>query len=283
MKKVVSVLLALSTLLFAFSAAPGEAQSNPSAAGAVSPSLFDGMRYRTVGPSRGGRVTTVAGHPSHPETFYMGTVGGGIWKTSDYGQSWRPISDGYLATGSLGAIRVAPSDPDIVYAGTGSDGIRSNVITGKGVYRSDDAGQSWRFIGLPDAGQIGAVEVHPDDPEVVFVAAMGNAFAPNPERSHRTTRMRSTSACTGASASRGPSSAAPWRAGSTSPPTGATTGRSWSRGCPADSSGRATWRCPRPTRTGSTRSSKRPSPRTACTVPTTGAPPGVRYPATTRS
>ncbi len=183
MKNVITLLLALSLLPLAFAAAPAEAQSNGSAASAsVSPSLFDGMRYRTVGPARGGRVTTVAGHPSHPETFYMGAVGGGIWKTGDYGQTWRPISDGYLATGSMGAIRVAPSDPNIIYAGTGSDGIRSNVITGKGIYRSDDAGDSWRFIGLPDAGQIGAVEVHPDDPELVYVAAMGNTFRPNPER-----------------------------------------------------------------------------------------------------
>ena len=110
MKNVTTLLLALSILPLAFAAAPAEAQSNGSAAGAsVSPSLFDGMRYRTVGPARGGRVTTVAGHPSHPETFYMGAVGGGIWKTDDYGQTWRPISDGYLATGSMGAIRTGSS------------------------------------------------------------------------------------------------------------------------------------------------------------------------------
>ena len=183
MKKVVTALAASVALLFAAPAAPGHAQSNGQDEDVVfSASLFDGMQYRTVGPSRGGRVTTVAGHPSHPETFYMGTVGGGIWKTTDYGQTWRPISDGYLSTGSMGAIRVAPSNPNVIYAGTGSDGIRSNVITGKGVYKSTNAGRSWEFIGLPDAGQIGAVEVHPTNPDLVYVAAMGNAFKPNPER-----------------------------------------------------------------------------------------------------
>ena len=99
------------------------------AAQTYSADLFDGLSYRMVGPSRGGRVTAVAGHADQPATFYMGATGGGVWKTTDFGQSWRPVSDGYFATGSIGAIRVADSDPNIVYVGTGSDGIRSNVIT----------------------------------------------------------------------------------------------------------------------------------------------------------
>lgn len=148
----------------------------------VAPELFGGLDYRMVGPSRGGRVTAVAGHGSHPGVFYMGASGGGVWKTLDYGQNWSPISDGYFATASIGAIRVAPSDPTVVYVGTGSDGIRSNVITGRGMYRSRDSGATWSHIGLPDAGQIGAVEVHPRDPDRVFVAALGNAFARNPDR-----------------------------------------------------------------------------------------------------
>ncbi|HEX5580573.1 MAG TPA: hypothetical protein VFX39_03280, partial [Gemmatimonadaceae bacterium] len=150
--------------------------------------LFAGLRYRHVGPFRGGRVTTVTGVPGEPRTFYFGSTGGGIWKTTDAGKSWRNVSDGFLATASMGAIRVAPSNPNVVYAATGSDGLRSNVSIGLGVYRSDDAGKSWRFIGLPKAGQVGAVEIHPQNPDVAFVAAIGNPFAPNPERGVYRTR-----------------------------------------------------------------------------------------------
>ncbi len=146
------------------------------------PELFAGLKYRCIGPSRGGRVTTVTGIPSQPGTYYMGTVGGGVWKTADFGQSWRNVSDGYFSTGSIGAMRVALTDPDIVYVGTGSDGIRSNVITGRGVYKSTNAGKTWSFIGLRSVGQIGAVEIHPKDPDIVFVAAMGHAFGPGPDR-----------------------------------------------------------------------------------------------------
>lgn len=148
----------------------------------VSPQRFEGLDYRMVGPSRGGRVTAVAGHSTEPGIFYMGATGGGVWKTLDYGQNWSPISDGYFATASIGAIRVAPSDSRVVYVGTGSDGIRSNVITGKGMYRSTDSGATWSHIGLPDAGQIGAVEVHPTNPDLVYAAALGNAFKKNSER-----------------------------------------------------------------------------------------------------
>jgi photosystem II stability/assembly factor-like uncharacterized protein len=151
--------------------------------GAITPvDLFKGLYYRSVGPSRGGRVTAVAGHPDHPFTFYMGATGGGVWKTEDYGTSWRPLSDGQIATGSIGSIRVAPSNSSVVYVGTGSDGIRSNVIRGLGIYRSDDAGQTWRYLGLGDAGQLGAVEIHPADPDVAYVAALGHAWGRNPER-----------------------------------------------------------------------------------------------------
>jgi len=149
----------------------------------ISPSaLFKDLEYRCIGPTRGGRVTAVAGVPGRPAVFYMGAVGGGVWKTTDSGHTWKNVSDGFFATGSIGAIRVAPSNPDIVYAGTGSDAIRSNVITGRGLYKSTDAGRTWVFLGLRDIGQTGAVEIHPDDPEIVFVAALGHAFGPNPER-----------------------------------------------------------------------------------------------------
>ncbi|HUF47500.1 MAG TPA: hypothetical protein VMM93_06750 [Vicinamibacterales bacterium] len=149
---------------------------------AVDPALFEGLRYRLVGPSRGGRVTTVAGVPSQPTTFYLGVASGGVFKTTDSGRSWRPITDGQVPVGSTGAIAVAPSNPDVVYLGTGSDGVRSNVSTGRGVYRSSDAGATWTFAGLYDAGQIGAVVVHPANPEVVYVAANGDIFKANSER-----------------------------------------------------------------------------------------------------
>lgn len=145
-------------------------------------SSFNDFEYRNVGPSRGGRATAVAGIESDPSTYYMGATGGGVWKTTDYGNSWRNVSDGYFSTGSIGAIRVYQANPDIVYAGTGSDGIRSNVIIGKGIYRSDDAGRSWDFLGLEKAGQIGAIVIDPADPNRLFVAAIGNPFGPNEER-----------------------------------------------------------------------------------------------------
>ena len=144
--------------------------------------LLATMQYRMVGPSRGGRVTAVAGHRSHPGTFYMGATGGGVWKTTDYGHNWVPISDRTFKSPSIGAITVADSDPNIVYVTTGSDGLRSNVIIGKGVYRSDDAGKTWRSLGLEDTGSSGAVLIHPEDPDTAWVAQIGNPFAANPER-----------------------------------------------------------------------------------------------------
>lgn len=157
---------------------PLSAQHEPS----ETEQMFGALDYRYVGPSRGGRVTAVAGHRAHPFTFYMGGTGGGVFKTEDYGTTWYPISDGYFETGSIGSIRVAPSDESIVYVGTGSDGIRSNVIVGRGVYKSTDAGETWEHIGLREMGQIGAVEVHPDDPDVVYAAALGNPWAKSDER-----------------------------------------------------------------------------------------------------
>ena len=173
--------LAALVLLASGSAVRGQ-QPAPSNAGPVTPELFAGLSYRTVGPSRGGRVTAVAGHRDQVSTFYMGATGGGVWKTVDYGATWRNISDGYFATGSIGAIRVAESDPDIIYVATGSDGLRSNVIIGKGVYKSVDAGRTWEHLGLEDTGNTGAVLIHPENPDLVYVAAIGNPFAPNPER-----------------------------------------------------------------------------------------------------
>ena len=123
----------------------------------VPESFFAGMRYRMVGPARGGRVTTVTGVPQEPLTFYMGSTGGGVWKTTDAGQTWVNISDGFFDVGSMGDIDVSNSDPNVIYAGTGSDGLRSNVSIGRGVYRSVDAGRTWLHVGLTNVGNIGGV------------------------------------------------------------------------------------------------------------------------------
>jgi len=171
------VLLVLLTL----TAAKTQAQSS-APPGGVDPAFFKGLHYRLVGPSRGGRVTTVTGVPSQPKTFYMGAASGGLFRTTDSGSTWVPITDGKVPLGSTGCVAVADSDPNIIYLGTGSDGVRSNVSTGRGVYKSTDGGQTWKFAGLPNAGQIGAVRIHPTNPDIVWVAAVGDAFKANPDR-----------------------------------------------------------------------------------------------------
>jgi len=148
----------------------------------VDSSFFNGLRYRLVGPARGGRVTAVTGVPSQPKTFYMGVASGGLFRTTDSGATWTPITDGKIPLGSTGSIAVADSDPNIIYLGTGSDGVRSNVSTGRGVYKSIDGGQTWKFTGLYNAGQIGAVRIHPTNPDIAWVAAGGDIFKSNDER-----------------------------------------------------------------------------------------------------
>jgi photosystem II stability/assembly factor-like uncharacterized protein len=153
-----------------------------SAKPAFDPELFQAMEYRSIGPFRGGRVTAVSGVVGERDTFYMGSTGGGVWKTADAGQTWRNISDKHFKAGSVGAVAVAPSDPNVVYAGMGSACIRGNVSPGNGLYRSTDAGKSWSHAGLSDAGQIGRIRVHPEDPDLVWVAVLGHAFGPNEDR-----------------------------------------------------------------------------------------------------
>lgn len=143
---------------------------------------FSALEYRELGPYRGGRVTAVAGVASLPATFYLGATGAGVWKTEDYGTSWQNVSDGFFKTPSIGALSVAQNDPNIIYVGTGSDGLRSNVIEGKGMYKSIDGGENWEAIGLQKAGQIGAVRIHPLNHNIVYVAAVGSAFKSNEDR-----------------------------------------------------------------------------------------------------
>ena len=152
--------------------------SSPSATS----SRFKALRWRLVGPFRGGRVDAVAGDPTKPMVFYFGAVNGGVWKTSNGGQTWRNLTDGKSDISSVGAIAVAASDPNVIYVGTGESQLREDLTYGTGVYRSTDGGDSWHSLGLGDTQQIADVVIDPRDPDRVFVAAMGHAFGPNAER-----------------------------------------------------------------------------------------------------
>ncbi|HSP15242.1 MAG TPA: glycosyl hydrolase [Thermoanaerobaculia bacterium] len=144
-------------------------------------SLLKDLQWREVGPYRGGRADAVAGIADQPNVYYFGSCGGGVWKTIDGGQSWIPVSDSFFG-GAIGAVAVAPSDPSVVYAGTGEETIRGNVSPGGGLWKSTDAGKSWTKIGLEDSQQIARIRVHPSNPDLVYVAALGHAFGPNDMR-----------------------------------------------------------------------------------------------------
>jgi len=142
---------------------------------------FRELRWRSVGPYRGGRTKAAAGVPGKPGLFYVGAVNGGVWRTDDYGRTWTPIFDG-LPTGSIGAIAVAPSNPDVIYVGSGEGLQRPDLSTGDGVYKSTDGGKTWRHLGLRDAQQIPQIAVDPRDPDRLFVAVLGHPYGPNEER-----------------------------------------------------------------------------------------------------
>jgi photosystem II stability/assembly factor-like uncharacterized protein len=154
----------------------------PLLASAQPSDLMKELRFRLIGPFRGGRSVAVAGVPSEPEVYYFGATGGGVWKTADAGKSWVPISDGQFKTGSVGAIAVADSDPNTIYVGMGEACVRGNASNGDGVYKSIDGGKTWANVGLEDTYHIGAVRVHPRNPDIVYVAALGHLWGPNPQR-----------------------------------------------------------------------------------------------------
>jgi photosystem II stability/assembly factor-like uncharacterized protein len=143
---------------------------------------LDALKWRCIGPSRGGRVVAVAGDPEERQVFYFGACAGGIWKTTDGGTYWRCVSDGYLDSAAIGALAVAPSDPNVIYAGTGETEIRLDVSYGDGVYKSADRGRTWSHIGLRETRFIGRICIHPQNPDLVYVAALGDVFGPNEER-----------------------------------------------------------------------------------------------------
>src|SRR6185437_15133057 len=151
-------------------------------AGQYPDSLLAGLQWREVGPLRGGRTYAVAGHADQPDTFYMGSVGGGLWKTENAGHTWYPISDRGIPIGSIGAVAVAPSNANVIYVGTGEPDIRSQHSYGIGIFKSTDAGKTWTHIGLEGTRQIGRIVVDPANANRVYVAALGHVYDANPER-----------------------------------------------------------------------------------------------------
>src|SRR5437867_103994 len=143
--------------------------------------LLRELRWRMIGPHRGGRTKAAAGIPDRPSVFYVGACNGGVWKTDDYGRTWRPIFDDQ-PTGSIGAIAVAPSRPDTIYVGSGEGLQRPDLSTGDGIYKSSDGGKTWSHLGLRDGQQIPQIAVDPRDPDRLFVAVLGHPYGPNPER-----------------------------------------------------------------------------------------------------
>jgi photosystem II stability/assembly factor-like uncharacterized protein len=161
-------------------AAPAAAESVP--AGGVDPALLAGLRWRSIGPARGGRSQAVGGSAGRPLEYYFGATGGGVWKTTDAGLTWRPVSDRFFKASSVGAIGVSESNPDIVYVGMGETQLRGNIIQGDGVYRTTDAGRTWTHLGLDKTLAISRVRVHPTNPDIVYVAALGDPYGATADR-----------------------------------------------------------------------------------------------------
>ena len=149
----------------------------------VDAATLEGLDWRMIGPYRGGRVTTVAGVVDKPMLYYMGATGGGVWKTENAGTTWENISDEYFKVGTIGAVAVSESDNNVLYVGTGEAPIRGvTTSSGDGVWKSTDAGKSWKHIGLENSGQIARIKIHPTDPDIAWVAVQGQIWAPNEER-----------------------------------------------------------------------------------------------------
>ena len=145
-------------------------------------SVFGALQWRSIGPQRGGRSITSAGSTSRPNEYYFGAVGGGLWKTTDGGTTWKPVTDGLIQSSSVGAVAVAESNPDVVYLGMGETELRGNIMQGDGVYKSTDAGKTWKHIGLGDTQAISRIRVDPSNADIVYVSALGHPYAPNAER-----------------------------------------------------------------------------------------------------
>ena len=164
----------------------GSSAPEPKPAWRDSPKEFKALKYRNIGPAAGGRVSRAAGIPGDPSTYFAATASGGVWKSTDGGATWKSVFDDQPIS-SIGSIAVAPSDPNIVYVGSGEANIRGNVAAGNGIYKSTDAGKTWTHVWTQE-GQIGTIAVHPSNPDVAFAAVLGHAFGPNPERGVYRTR-----------------------------------------------------------------------------------------------
>jgi photosystem II stability/assembly factor-like uncharacterized protein len=182
-RSLTSLWLLLTMFVAALPLSSSSAQpSPPNATNTYDASFFNSLRWRSIGPNRGGRSLTSVGSASRPFEYYFGAVGGGLWKTTDGGVSWRPVTDGQLKSSSVGAVAVAESNPDIVYIGMGETQLRGNIMQGDGVYKSTNGGRSWTHVGLADTHAIARIRVHPTNPDVVYVAALGHPYGPNDER-----------------------------------------------------------------------------------------------------
>ena len=187
MRNYLYVLLACTLMLSTLSVVQGQSRKKKKEPNRPSFTLeqehLQAMKWRNIGPFRGGRSTTVSGVIQDPQTFYMGSTGGGVWKTTDGGAVWRNISDGYFKTGSIGSIAVSASDPNVIVVGTGEAPVRGVMTShGDGVYLSTDAGVSWKNVGLNKVRQISKVRIHPTNPDIIYVAAQGSPYAPTRER-----------------------------------------------------------------------------------------------------
>jgi len=140
------------------------------------------LRWRNIGPNRGGRSLAVAGSRSRRNEYYFGATGGGLWKTTDGGASWKPVTDGQITSSSVGAVAVADSNPDIVYLGMGETELRGSILQGDGIYKSVDAGKTWRKSGLADTQAVSRIRIHPRNPDLIYVAALGHPYGPNEQR-----------------------------------------------------------------------------------------------------
>jgi photosystem II stability/assembly factor-like uncharacterized protein len=178
---------AITGFIVAAALLPGSAQQAPTPSAApqtstTAPALLDTLEWRSIGPDRGGRSIAVSGVKGRPREAYFGAVGGGLWKTTDGGENWMPVTDGQIKSASVGAVAVSESNPDIVFIGMGEACIRGNIMPGDGVYKSTDAGKTWTHVGFSDSPAISRVRIHPANPDIVFVASFGKYGAPSPER-----------------------------------------------------------------------------------------------------
>ncbi len=149
----------------------------------INPLIYQSLQWRNIGPFRGGRSVAACGVPGDPLVYYMGAAGGGVWKTEDAGLSWRNISDGFFKSAAIGAIAVAPSDPNVVYAGAGEHAVRSTMTSaGDGLYKSTDSGKTWVYAGLPTSQHIAAIRIHPANPDLLYVAVQGALYGPGEDR-----------------------------------------------------------------------------------------------------